>query len=101
MIDLQTFITLFMIFSAINAILTQGVKKFLDQGHFRYQSNIVALIDSVVVGVGGTLIYYYIHEEPANAVIALLMTISVWLASMNMYDKILQVFNQIKETKLQ
>jgi len=30
MIDLQTFITLFMIFSAINAILTQGVKKFLD-----------------------------------------------------------------------
>jgi hypothetical protein len=90
---------MFTIGAAISTILTEALKKAVSQ---KFSSNLLALIVSLVVGLGGTSSYYYLMDIPfsgKNIVCMLLMTVSMWIGAMVGYDKIKQVIGQIKEQK--
>lgn len=87
-----------MILSVLNSYLTQGMKNLLDSLKKIYSSNVLALFDALVTGFLGTLAYYVLKEIPfreTQLVYALLMSLAVWLVSMNGYDKIKQTIEQM------
>lgn len=94
---IQTFLWLLAILMAVTSLMTQGIKKVL--GDRKYSSNIVNLIDSIVVGICGMLIFYYFSRAKPDPVLVILMTFSVWLSSMGFYDKVVQTIKQIGGTQ--
>lgn len=67
-----------------------------------YSANVLALINGVVVGCGGTAIAYLFLNIPwsrNNIICLVLMSICVWMGSMIGYDKIIQLIVQVKEEK--
>lgn len=51
---LTLFMTLLVILAVCVSLITEAVKKFLDEAGVKYSSNIVVLIVAVIVGAGGT-----------------------------------------------
>lgn len=102
MFTTTTIMTLLMVFAVITSLLTQAVKAFLDEMKIEYASNIVVLVISLVVGCGGTAIYYVNSQVPFNALLSVyiaLMGIANWLVSMTGYDKVKQALLQINEIR--
>lgn len=102
MFTITIVMTLLMIFAMITSLLTQGIKLFLEGMEMHYASNIVALVVSLVVGCGGTAIYYVNCQIPfnvLNSVYLVLMGIANWLVSMLGYDKVKQALLQINEIR--
>lgn len=92
------FIKVLCIGSMVSSLLTQAVKKAYENAHKEYSANILALIDAIVVGCGGTAVYYMLNAIPwtVNNVICLgLMGVAVWIGSMIGYDKIIQLLEQL------
>ena len=95
---LDLFIKVLIFGSAISSLLTQAVKKAYENAGKKYSANVLALIDAIVVGCGGTAVYYMLNAIPwtVNNVICLfLMGVAVWIGSMIGYDKILQLLKQL------
>lgn len=99
-------ITLFMALIVVLAIavslLTEAVKKFFEGTKVNYSSNVVVLIVSIIVGIGGTAMAYIslgIAFTPPNIICMVLMAVAVWVGSMLGYDKVLQMVEQIKNIK--
>ena len=93
------FLTLLMVCAALTALLTEGIKKFLDEMKIPYASNIVVLIVALLIGCGATALYYVNYQVPFNAlnsVYLALMGIANWLGAMVGYDKVKQAIEQIK-----
>jgi len=100
---LALFVTLVSLFALAVSLITEAVKKFLQDTGVKYSANIVVLILSVVVGVGGTALVYLfmgIPYTPPNIVCMVLMAVSVWVGSMVGYDKVIQMLDQLKNLKL-
>lgn len=100
--NVQEFITLLAILSAVCGLITQAVKKMLDEGGTKYSSNVLALIIGMITGFGGTLIYAVFTGIPLTGeqiCVAVLMGLAVWLSSMQGYDKIKQLLEQIGGVK--
>ena len=96
----QIFLMLLTVFSTLTSLVTQGVKAFLDTANATYSSNIVALYVAVVVGAGGTAIYYIangIEWTLMNIICVLLMALANWLGAMLGYDKVKQAITQINK----
>lgn len=90
---IELFITLFGVGSVLSSLLTEALKKSLT-----ISSNIIALIDAVIVGGVGCFVYYFltgVQITPINAIYAVLMALCVWLGSMVGYDKVMQTLKQI------
>lgn len=86
--------------ATITALLTEGVKKFLDGLRIGYASNLLVLIVAMIVGCGATALYYVNYQIPFNAlnsVYLALMGIANWLGAMVGYDKVKQAIGQIKD----
>ncbi len=84
--------------AAITSLLTEGIKKFLDEQKVTYASNILVLAIAVVVGCGATVIYYVNYQIPftaLNSVYLALMGIANWLGATLGYDKVRQTIAQI------
>ena len=95
----ETMPALLMAFAAITSVVVEGVKKFLDEMKVKYASNIVVLIVALVIGCGGTAIYYVNCQIPFNALTSVylaIMGIGNWLAAMLGYDKVKQAITQVK-----
>lgn len=93
-----TILTLLTVFATITALVTEGVKKFLDEQKVIYASNLVVLVVAVIVGCGGTAIYYVNYQIPFNAINSVylaLMGIGNWIGAMVGYDKVKQALEQI------
>ena len=56
------FILLMTICSAVSSLLTEGVKNWLTNAGKNYSSNLIAMINAVVVGCGGTAIAYVLLD---------------------------------------
>lgn len=98
--SITLFITVLTIGAAITALLTEAIKKAYSNAKKEYSANVIALINAVVVGCGGTAVTYMLLgiEWTVNNVICLiLMGVAVWIGSMTGYDKIIQLVKQIKE----
>jgi len=92
------FITILTIGGMVTALLTEAIKKMYANMNKAYSPNIIALVNAIVVGCGGTAVVYMLSgiEWSVNNIICLiLMAISVWIASMLGFDKVLQTVNQI------
>lgn len=92
------FLVLLTAFAAITAVVTKAVKKFLDELKVKYASNIVVLMVAMIVGCGGTAIYYVNYQVPFNAlnsVYLALMGIANWVGAMVGYDKVKQTISQL------
>ena len=96
-------ITLFMALVVTLAVavslLTEAVKKLFEGTKVTYSANLVVLIVSIIVGIGGTAMAYVslgIAFTPPNITCMVLMAVAVWVGSMLGYDKVLQMVEQIK-----
>lgn len=100
--SVQLFIAMFTIGSAVSSLLTEAVKKAYSNAGKEYSANVVALINAIVVGCGGTAVMYMLMAIPwtvNNILCLVLMGVAVWIASMVGYDKVIQMLNQLKEEK--
>lgn len=96
------FMTLLVVLSVAVSLLTEAVKKFFEGSKFNYSSNMVVLILSIVVGIGGTAMVYVSLGMPftsPNILCMILMAVAVWVGSMLGYDKVLQMVEQFKGIK--
>jgi len=95
----ELFFILLTILSIVTPFVTNAVKKFLDSLNVKYASNIVVLIVSIIVGSGGTIVFYlWNHFEftTLNIICIFLMIAANWLGSMLGYDKVMQAIKQIR-----
>lgn len=84
--------------AAITSLLTEGIKKFLDEQMVTYASNVLVLIIAVIVGCGAAAFYYVNYQIPFNAlnsVYLALMGVANWLGATLGYDKVRQTIAQI------
>lgn len=91
----ELFCALLTIGSSISGLMTQALKK-----SFNISSNIIALLDAIIVGGIGTAIAYEImgvEVSMRNFSYLVLMMVCIWLGSMVGYDKVIQTITQIKE----
>lgn len=94
----SAFLLLLTVFATVTSLLTEAVKKFLDEQKVNYASNIVVLVLAIIIGCGGTVIYYINFQVPftaLNSVYLALMGIANWVGAMVGYDKIKQAIEQI------
>lgn len=92
------FISLVTVFATATGLITEAVKKILDNKGITYAANIIACIVAAIVGVGGTAAYYALIGLPFNApnvVCMILMGIAVAVGSMVGYDKVTQAIQQV------
>lgn len=92
---IELFLFLFTIGSLVSSLLTEALKKL----NKTLSTNIIALIDAVMVGLGGTISAYVlmgIAWTPVNIVCMILMTFCIWIGSMIGYDKVMQTLAQLK-----
>ena len=96
------FISILTVGAAITTLLTEAIKKAYENAKKPYSANIIALINAVIVGAGGTAVTYMlsgIDWTTNNIICMVLMVLSVWMGSMLGFDKVLQLVNQLKEVK--
>lgn len=83
----------------VSTLLTEAIKKFLENKQNKDTSaNIIAAINAIIVGCGGTAVSYILLNIPftlQNIIILVLMGGVVWLGSMITYDKVIQSIKQI------
>lgn len=99
---LTLFITLLTAFSTVTSLLTQGVKKVLDEKKIAYASNVLVFIIACVVGIGGTAVYYILNSvefDVANTTCMILMGLASSLGAMTSYDKVVQAIKQCSFSK--
>lgn len=96
------FITILTVAAAIVGLLTEAIKKAYQNSHTAYSANMVALINAIVVGCGGTAVTYMLLgiEWTVNNIICLiLMGVAVWIGAMIGYDKIIQLLKQVADVE--
>ena len=82
---------------AINILLTQAVKTALGD-KFKYSSNLLALLDAIIVGIGGTAFYFYlsgIEFTGKNCIYMVPLCAILWIGSTVGYDKVVQTVMQV------
>lgn len=96
-----TFLILLSGFSVVSSLATEGIKNVAtDKVNLSY--NIVALITALIVGGGGTTVYYQLNAVPFtvnNVIYAVLMGLASGLVSMVGFDKVKQAIVQITNKK--
>ena len=88
-------------FSVISSLVTEGIKNVAtDKVNLSY--NIVAFITALIVGGGGTAVYYQLNAVSFtvnNVIYAVLMGLASGLVSMVGFDKVKQAIVQITNKK--
>ena len=96
--SITLFITILTIGGMVTTLLTEAIKKMYANMKKDYSSNIIALVNAIVVGGGGTTVVYMLMGIPwsvNNVICLVLMAIAVWIASMLGFDKVKQSIDQI------
>lgn len=99
--NVTTFLILLSSFSVVSGLVTEGIKNIAtDKVNLSY--NIVALITALIVGGGGTAVYYQLNSIPFtvnNIIFIVLMSLASGLTAMTSYDKVKQTIEQIVNKK--
>ena len=96
------FITMLTLGAGVTSLLTEAIKKAYSNAGKEYSANLVALINAIIVGCGGTAVLYMLQAIPwtvNNIICMVLMGVAVWIGSMIGYDKIIQLIKQLAEKK--
>ena len=97
---LTLFLILLTIGAAVSSLLTEALKKAYDNAGKTCLPNILALINAIIVGAGGTALAYIflgISWNANNIICLALMSLCVWVAEMVGYDKVIQTIQQIEK----
>ena len=92
------FITILTLGAGVTSLLTEAIKKAYENAQKDYSANLIALVDAIVVGMGGTAVTYMLLGIPwtvNNIICMVLMAVCVWIGSMIGYDKIIQLIQQL------
>lgn len=92
---IQLFLFLFTIGSLMSSLVTEAIKKAFTS----VSTNVIALADSVLVGLVGTICAYILMGIPftlTNDICIVLMAVCIWIGSMVGYDKVMQTISQIR-----
>ena len=92
------FVSILTIGAAASGLLTEAIKKWYANAEKKYSANVIALVDAIVIGCGGTSVTYMLLGVPwtiNNVICMILMGICVWIGSMIGYDKIIQLIKQL------
>lgn len=96
------FLMLLAAFSSISGLITEGIKKLInDKKNLSY--NLLALIVALIVGGVGCVIYYQLTGIPYttnNIIYIILMGLASGLSSMVGYDKIKQLIQQFSKNNV-
>ena len=96
-----TFLMLLSSFSVLSGLVTEGIKKLInDKANMSY--NIIALVVALVIGGAGSAVYYQLNAIPFNLdniIYLVLMGLASGLCSMVGFDKIKQAVEQIASKK--
>lgn len=93
---IEMFIAMLTIGGLISSLITQALKEAFKN----VSANILALIDSIAVGVLGVVAAYILMGIPfnlQNIICIPLMAVCIWIGSMIGYDKVIQTIAQIKK----
>ena len=93
------FVSIFVGGGLITMLLTQSIKQFYYNRGSEASPNLIALINAIVVGGGGTAFIYMLMHLPwtVNNVLCLIaMAFMVWMGSMIGYAKILETIQQFR-----
>lgn len=93
------FIFLLTIGATASSLLTEAIKTAFNNSGKEYSANLIALVNAVVVGCGGTALAYIFMNIPwttNNIICLVLMALCVWVSEMVGYDKVMQLIAQIK-----
>lgn len=95
------FLILLSSFSVLSSLVTEGIKSFAaDKENLSY--NIIALVTALIIGSGGTVVYYQLNSIPFtvnNIIFIVLMSLASGLTAMTSYDKVKQTIEQIVNKK--
>ena len=99
---LENFLLLLMIVSIFTGLVTEGIKKLLEESKKTYKANFLAggvdVVLSVLVGSGYIILMdAQINSKMAVYLIALILL--SWLSAMVGYDKVMQAIAQIRGKK--
>lgn len=104
MMSMETFLMLLIGVSVFTALVTEAIKKIMDEAGKSYKSNILAGVVSVVLSIAAGAGYIVMVETQINAKMAVILIALVllsWLCAMVGYDKVMQAITQIKVSKAQ
>ena len=96
--SIEIFLIGLMTCSLFTGLVTEAVKKLLDDSGKTYKSNILAAICAVAVAVIAIVAYTLIASVPISVMYitsCVLLTILSWLCAMVGYDKVIQTIAQI------
>lgn len=97
--NVSLFISIFIAGDLVNILLTQSIKQFYYNRGSEASPNIIALINALVVGGGGTAFAYSligIAWTRNNILCLLAMILFVWMGSMLGYSKIIETIQQFQ-----
>jgi hypothetical protein len=102
MIDSQVLLTGVFMSALLTGLVTEAVKKVLDEHKHQYQANslagVIAVVVSIALGVG----YVVLSEIAFSAQIVVYLIAlmgSSWLCAMVGYDKVIQTIEQFTKTE--
>ena len=97
--SVSLFVSIFVGGGLVTMLLTQSVKHFYYNRGSAASPNIIALVNAIVVGCGGTAFVYMLMGLPwtVNNILCLIaMGFLVWMGSMIGYSKIIETFQQFR-----
>ena len=89
MMNFETFLLLLMIVSVLTGLVTEGIKKLLDEAKKPYRSNLLAGVVAVILSIAVDTGYMILTETLMNekmAVILIALVLLSWLCAMVGYD---------------
>ena len=102
--SVSLFIALFVGGGLVNILLTQAIKQFYYNKDQNASPNVIALINAIVVGGGGTAFAYMLLgvQWTVNNILCLAaMMVFVWMGSMIGYSKSLETYRQFRTWQTQ
>lgn len=102
--SVSLFIALFVGGGLVNILLTQAIKQFYYNRKQSASPNVIALINAIIVGGGGTAFAYMLLDVQwtVNNILCLAaMMLFVWMGSMIGYSKILETYRQFRTWQMQ
>lgn len=91
---------LLLVVATMTGLVTEAVKKVLQEGNVSYKPNLLAGLVAVALSVGVGAAYIVLTETALNAQMAVYLIALVflsWLSAMVGYDKVVQTISQIKK----
>lgn len=93
------FLTILFICATVTSLVTEGIKRFLEELRISYVANILVLVVALIIGIIAAALYYINAGIPftvINIVYLILLGIANWLCAMFGYDKVMQTISQLK-----